>query len=441
MPRQPRSRPHRFATPLLSVLSILAIVLAIIVIEPHPTLAPRGAALVVDAGAEAASPSPAPATSAPAPTPAASPAASASPGPPLPPGAAGSGWTPPALALLSTDPLHAPHRIADALSRDIEAVPAGGFIKVETYYLDSSVTAPALRAAYRRGVHVQIIVTGWHRQDYPPEAALARLLGTDRRAGSWLHWASGSSRGGRGSTVDHDKVWRFSQIGRRRWVTVVGSYNNGNDADAHAYALAISVADRRIYDRFDQLWVQSKADRAVRRTTRSFRGRAWDAYWLPGERLAPGADPAVRRLRSIPARPSTVMHIRMYSMFGIRGTYVTTQLVRMARQGAHISLIAGPTVDWSLQQRLRAAGVDVQGGCWRDGTFDHAKDMSASWLSGGRRVFWTWVGSDNWNDDNYLKADQVELGLAGRGLYRNFDRIFATIARRPDVVPWRCRPS
>lgn len=419
MPRQPRTRPHRSATPLLSVLAILGIVLMVATFQLHRPSAPHD------------HPAPAGPAALDIPEP---------PGPP-PPGAGWSDWTPPARALLWTDPLHDPHRIARALSRAIDAVPTGGYIKVETFFLDSSFTTAALRAAYERGVNVQIIVTGWQHRRYQDENELARLLGTDRSRPSWLHWSKGSSRGGAGTTVDHDKVWRFSQVGHRRWVTVVGSYNNSDRADGRAYALALAVADRAIYDRFEQMWLQSRADRPVAHPTRSFRSPGWEAYWLPGERLTPSADPAVQRLRAIPARRGTVMHIRMYSMYGVRGTYVADQLVRMARRGVRIAFIAGPTVAWPLQQRMRAAGIDVQGGCWRDGTFDHAKDMSASWMRRGHRVYWTWVGSDNWTDDNYLRSDQVELGLEGPDLYREFNRVFATIARRPDVPPWQCPAS
>ena len=64
--------------------------------------------------------------------------------------------------------------------------------------------------------------------------------------------------------------------------------------------------------------------------------------------------------------------------------------------------------------------------------------MSASYLVRGKRVFWTWVGSDNWTSRG-MESDQAVLGMSGTG-YRTFGRAFSLLTARDDGVFGRaCR--
>ena len=68
------------------------------------------------------------------------------------------------------------------------------------------------------------------------------------RRGSWVVWTKNSARGRDGKTTMHAKVWQFSRVGRTRKVTMIGSYNNSDAADARAYSAMVTVAMPQLYD-------------------------------------------------------------------------------------------------------------------------------------------------------------------------------------------------
>ncbi|WP_182481287.1 phospholipase D-like domain-containing protein [Nocardioides immobilis] len=353
---------------------------------------------------------------------------------------AAAGFSPPRRAILASDPRHRPHAIAGALARYVDAVPAGEYIKVETYFLGSRITYPALVRAFQRGVHVQVVLNGSTRHRYPQGPRLADVLNADRSDRSWLVFTDLSARGPEGVTsIDHNKVWRFSQVGDRRWVTVVGSYNNTDYSDTHAFSMMWSLALRPVYDALEQTFQESRLDRpAGPNPMREFRGAGWSAYVLPSTIQSPDQDPVMKALRSIPARAGTVVRIAMFTMWDSRGEWIADRLAAMARQGARVTFVAGPLVGRLPQDALRRAGVRIEGGCWpSDGTYVHDKAMSASYDAPGGRRFWTWIGSDNWTTHT-MNSDQTVVGIEGRDVHRQYLRHFGVLTDRTDVDPDRC---
>lgn len=350
------------------------------------------------------------------------------------------GFSPPRRAILASDPRRRPHAIAHALARYVDAVPAGEYVKVETYFLGSSITYPALVRAFDRGVHVQVILNGSTRRRYPQGPRLADLLDADRTDQSWVVFTQLSARGPEGVlSIDHNKVWRFSRVGDRRWVTVVGSYNNTDHADTHAYSMMWSLALRPVYDAIEQTFQESRLDRpAGADPVREYDGAGWSSYVLPTTTQTAAGDPVMKALRSVPARPGTVVRIAMFTMWDSRGAWIADRLATMAQQGARVTFVAGPLVGRLPRAELAGAGVRVEGGCWpADGTYVHDKAMSASYLSGGERRFWTWIGSDNWTTHT-MNSDQTVVGIEGRDVHRQYVRHFGVLTERPDVDPDRC---
>ncbi|MFT4263006.1 MAG: phospholipase D-like domain-containing protein [Nocardioides sp.] len=361
------------------------------------------------------------------------PAASVGPAHPQP--------TPPVrhVALLSTDPLHAPHAISDRLVELVDGTPAGETIEVVTYFIASRRVAEALRRAVERGVTLHLITAGDDRaRSLAAGTRLAAFL--DRRAatGTWALSTDHSARGTGGIT--HQKTWRFSRTGDRRWVVVTGSYNASRRSDDYTYAHMWEVSgDPAIYGAFASIFTAQHADRPLARPLASTRGTGWSAYFLPLQDPAPDHDPVMRRLREIPAEPSTALSIEMYSMWGPRAEWIAERLSAMARAGARITMVAGPWVDPIVQRRMTAAGVRIESGCFADRTFTHAKDMSATWRQDGVRTWWTWIGSDNWTSQG-APDDEAVLGLAGRRLYDEFQAAFENVRRRDGVPTQTCSP-
>jgi len=344
----------------------------------------------------------------------------------------------PRSTLLSTDPVRAPHRITNQLVRLIDNTPPGESIEVMTYFLGSPVLKAALAAAFRRGVEVRAVFEAHTREDHREASALGRLLNRRTTDPSWVRFTPGSTRAAGGAM--HQKTWRFSRVGQARFVTVTGSYNAGDLADSRAHSLMWQWVDEGVYDAFASVWsaqVQMR-DRAPR--LRTFRGTGWTAYFSPLSARTPAGDPVLRRLAGIPANGDTVIRVAMYSMWDTRAAWIADRLAAMARRGARVVLVAGPTVAPEVRATMRAGGVAVYPGCFSDGTYTHSKDMSASWLAGGRRQYWTWVGSDNWTTDG-MASDEAVLGIRSRPMHARFLDYFERVRTRGGgVYDGACHP-
>lgn len=345
----------------------------------------------------------------------------------------------PASTLLASDPIRSPHRIRNQLVRLIDNVPPGESIEVMTYFLGSPDLRDALVAAFRRGVEVRAVFARTPPDDYREGEQLASVLNRTRKDDSWVRLAAGSTRSVGGAM--HQKTWRFSRVGGAEHVTVTGSYNASDLTDARAHALMWQWVDAEVYAAFADVWATQVEMRDRPPLLRASSGKGWQAYFSPLTRPAPAADPVMRRLARIPARPGTVIRIAMYSMWDDRGEWIAERLASMARRGARVELVAGPTVAPEVRARLAAGGVQVVPGCFRDGTYTHSKDMSASWLAGGQRQYWTWVGSDNWTSRG-MSSDEAVLGVRSRPMHARFSAYVDRLRHRAGgVFDAACQPK
>jgi hypothetical protein len=332
------------------------------------------------------------------------------------------------VTLLVNDPVRDPHAISDAIAASIDATEAGETIDVSTYLIDSPRIAAALRRAHRRGVAVRVILARTPTRRTPTSQALAEVLNAERDR-SWLLWSVTAARGRYG--MMHEKTFRFSRVGDAEWVTMTGSYNASDLADRASYATMWQVSGRRdVYERFAAIAAHQRSQKTMARPFRDFVGVGWTAYFLPSGRLRPDRDPVLVRLARIPAKPSSEVRIAMFSMWGERGTRIAQRLAALAHGGARVAFVAGPTVSPDVLDTLRAGGVRVRSGCFADGRYVHGKDMAATYVVGGQREFWTWIGSDNWTSRG-MASDQAVLGFRGAG-YRTFGRLFARLTARDD---------
>lgn len=345
----------------------------------------------------------------------------------------------PRSTLLAGDPVRAPHRITNQLVRLIDNVPPGESIEVMTYFLGSPALEAALVGAFRRGVEVRAVFEAHTREDHREATALGRLLNRRSTDRSWVRFTAGSTRAAGGAM--HQKTWRFSRVGGAQFVTVTGSYNASDLADSRAHSLMWQWVDKDVYDAFASVWASQVRMRDEPPRLRTFRGAGWTAYFSPLTARTPAGDPVMRRLAGIPANEDTVIRVAMYSMWDTRALWVADRLATMARRGARIVLVAGPTVAPEVRATMRSGGVAVYPGCFRDGTYTHSKDMSASWLSGGRRQYWTWVGSDNWTTDG-MSSDEAVLGIRSRPMHTRFVSYFERVRTRTGgVYDADCHPK
>lgn len=343
----------------------------------------------------------------------------------------------PRTTVLFNDPVRDPHAIADAITANIDATAPGESIDVSAYLIDSARIAAALERADRRGVSVRVILAGTRARSSTSKA-LAKAINS-HPGRSRLIWSRTAARGREGTM--HEKTFRFSRVGDVGWVTMTGSYNASDIADSASYATMWQVTERQeIYDAFELVAGQQSDQRTVTRPFRAYGGDGWSAYFLPSGPMRPEADPVLARLSRIPPEPSSVIRVAMFSMWDERGKVIAERLAGLSRGGVRVTFVAGPTVSSTVISTLRDGGVRVLSGCFTDGRYAHGKDMSASYLVRGERVFWTWIGSDNWTSRG-MKSDQAVLGVRGAG-YREFGRAFSLLTARDDgvfgraCVPW-----
>jgi hypothetical protein len=373
------------------------------------------------------------------------------------PAAAARGTFHVSRAMKMNDPTHGRGSIARQLRSYISHTPRGSTISIMSFYLSSSITWPALRAAYQRGVNVRAILYGGQEGTPMPSISwegvkLAAAIAEGRahgRRGSWVVWTRRSARGkDTAGTVMHTKFWQFSKVGVSRKVTMIGSYNTGDPPDARAYSAMVTLKDPKLYDDVQSMFLRSAKDRRDgRNPQRRFSGDGWDAYFFPSTPIAPENDPAMKRLLAVPGNDDTRMAISMYSMQGRRGGWLARRLASMVEKGARLTFVVGPDVAASVVRTLRAAGARLEDGCWRTGhpgspyAYTHDKEMTATWVEDGVRQYAAWLGSDDWgNGSGGSQSDQATIGLYSKWAYTRLNRLLAPqIAHEPDNLA-RCNP-
>lgn len=353
-------------------------------------------------------------------------------------------------SMTMNDPTHRRGAVARQLRTYIQHTPRGATISITSFYLSSSITWPALRAAYLRGVHIRAVLYGGPEGKPMPAVSwegvkLADLIDKGRARGrrdSWVVWTRRTARGKDApNTVMHTKFWQFSKVGRTAKVTMIGSYNNGDPPDARAYSAMVTLTDPALYAAVQSIFVKSAKDRRDgQNPQRRFSGEGWDAYFFPSTPITRSNDPVLERLRSIPADADTRMAISMYSMQGRRGAWLARRLASMVEQGAALTFVVGPDVEASVVRTLRRAGATLEDGCWKTGqkrapyAYTHDKEMTATWVADGVRQYAAWLGSDDWgNGSGGSQSDQATIGLHSSWAYARLNKLLAPqIAHEPD---------
>ena len=355
------------------------------------------------------------------------------------------------------DPTRRTGTIARQLRTYIEHTPRGSTISIMSFYLSSSITWPALRAAYERGVDIRAVLYGG--PEGRPMAGvssegvkldnLIRAGRADGRRGSYVVWTKRAARGKDfPDAVMHAKVWLFSKVGRTAKVTMIGSYNNGDPPDARAYSAMVTLSDPKLYGDALSVFRESAMDReGSGNPQRRFSGEGWDLYFFPSRPITTTNDPVLERLRAIPGNADTQMKISMYSWQGTRGAWLAGRLATMVEHGAELSVVVGPDVEASVVRTLRKAGATIEDGCWKTGSkrhpyaYTHDKEMTATWVEDGVRRYGAWIGSDDWgNGSGGSQSDQATIGLYSKWAYTRLNQLLAPqIAHEPDNLA-RCNP-
>ena len=290
------------------------------------------------------------------------------------------------------------HRPAVADLHRAHAV--GATISIQSFYLSSSITWPALRAAYRRGVHVRAVLL---RRSHPAGRWRASSEGVKLRRPSsgtdattavggpgWCGPTHGPGRGRRG-TGDARQGGGGGGGGGRGGGG--GGIGGGGGGGGRGGALGGGGGtDLKLYGDVQSMFASARDRRdglqPQRRVLRSGLGRVLSRR-PHHARERPCAGTAAK---AIPATPTRGWSSPCTSMQGRRGGWLARRLASMVERGADLTFVVGPDVRGPVVRRsvprarlsrTGAGGPVVRG---RRTPATHDKEMTATGSRRGEAV-------------------------------------------------------
>jgi phosphatidylserine/phosphatidylglycerophosphate/cardiolipin synthase-like enzyme len=331
------------------------------------------------------------------------------------------------------------YRLRDLLAECVASVPPGGSIDWVTYYFRDRRLAEELLRAHRRGVKVTVTLERHPRTAHANEAVIAMLSGPNglcegfrtlslRRVPipSGIMWKPHL----------HEKLYCFSHPTP---IAFIGSFNpSGDDCkddpsiideigdQDRGHNVLIGLGDPILVDGLVEhaRWIHRARCSIFHRfsaiANRAVQGEDTDIHFWP--RIRP--HPAVQFL----LRLGTGARIRIAASH-IKGAPVVKSIIRMARNGADVEILAEPTlrrVPVAAEQRLTQAGILFRRITHPEGLPMHSKFMLAE--KADQR--WVIFGSFNWTLRSYWLNYEI-------GAISNNDQLFDAFAKRWEVLAAR----
>jgi phosphatidylserine/phosphatidylglycerophosphate/cardiolipin synthase-like enzyme len=262
-------------------------------------------------------------------------------------------------------------RLRDLLAERIEAVPAGGAIDWVTYYFRDRRLAEQLLRAHRRNVRVNVTLEGNpHVADANRE--VVAMLSGDRGLGEGFRTVCLPPRvpvpGRRmGNPNLHEKLYCFSHP---EPVAFVGSFNPSGDDPEERPDIIQEIGDHnRAHNVLVGISEPALVDGLVThaRWMHGARHGVWEQFFADGNRSLRGTNMEIHFLPRAQSHPAA----RFLKRFGdgarirvaashLNGTTSIKTLLRIARRGASIEILAEPTlrrVSLKAEKRLTAVGI------------------------------------------------------------------------------------
>ena len=331
----------------------------------------------------------------------------------------------------------AKERLLNKITRTIESAHKGSYIRIAAYSNDRKDATDALIAAYRRGVHVQVLLNdNW--TSYQTKR-LQRVLGTNTSKKSFLEICVNSCRGRRGNL--HSKFYLFSHAGQSRHIVMFGSVNLTGFAAKTQWNDLYSTRDRKVlHNFFVDVFAQMARDRPVRHPFISRQIGDFTINVYPRYDTTESDDPIMKRLNGVRCKDyadgagiagRTMIRINMYGWNGTRGVYLAKKVADLSRRGCNIQVLessAGGKVVRILANNgvlIKTPDADRNENGKVD-VFTHDKWM----ILGGRirqQSGWhVWTGSQNWSDRS-LNGDEITVHIHRRGVFWNYRKNFKHI--------------
>jgi phosphatidylserine/phosphatidylglycerophosphate/cardiolipin synthase-like enzyme len=358
----------------------------------------------------------------------AGPSGSRTPDPVAPAAASVSTYTPAAGAVFNRPlgPTAKDYRQMFAhLNQTIDAVPAGGTIKIAVFSFSEKNTADALLRARDRGVSVQLVFDD--HTVYAQESRLRSALGTNTAARSFVKMCSHACRSTKGDM--HDKFFLFSKAGSADFVTMVGSNNVTAFNSYHQWSDVYTIVDDpAMYFTYSGMFDQLKAATPMAKTFYQMDVNGYRSQFYPNPGATGAKDPVMQILSGVTCTGAaagtgvdghTLLHIAQHAWFGPRGVAIAKRVAALRTQGCVVQVVPGISIGSSVTSVLKGAGVQIARIRHRD-IRTHQKTLTISGNfegNRGNRVVFT--GSENWTD-RALVCDDVVLRIPGAAAYAQY---------------------
>lgn len=325
--------------------------------------------------------------------------------------------------------------IKNAIDAAIQHTPKGATIQVAMWSFDDAATATLLQRAYRRGVHVQALVSAancatvkeylqpWTGSTVSGHTSYTRCINESARGAS-TGYDTPIRNGHRRYTTMHQKTITFSATGGYRYVSFIGSYNLTAEARDHQFNTAYRfVNDAWTYQQLGRIFAMNKWDRPMAG------GTLVDAHHGNYRIVAPpqqrgSADRMLGTIRKIPSGRGTTLRISTSGLSGARAVHLANAIAAKAKSGTCVTFVHTYTADATAMRVLRQYPGRIHIANTQpttsDPRFNHSKMMLWTWRdSSGRRQYRSWEGSEQMASLS-LSNDEVTSVVPTRQAYATY---------------------
>lgn len=393
------------------------------------------APLAVVAGGPALATAPAPAAAASAPAAQVAPVAA----PRKKPGAAKkkAGFTPPNGVLFSDPMIKGQNRnILGRVIRTIRNTAKGQTIRVVVWNYDDRPVTNALLDADRRGVHVQVVVSGSVAN--PNWARTQAQLNRNRKDQSFAVKCKGGCRSR--TKIMHSKFITFSKVRKARNVSMFGSFNLTTPAGNRQWNDMITTRNPKIYNALVQTFQEYRRDKDIKGAYKVFNLGRNQITLFPsfGRNVIKAQLQKVRCNATASGRP-TVIRIAIAGWFDAYGSDIAKQVRKLWDQGCNIRIIttlAGRGVNQILKNPRGRGPVPMRTLTYdpnNDGVperYLHMKNIAIrGWFEGNPSANVVITGSPNWST-RAQSSDEILFRLTKANALttayiNNTDRLFS----------------
>ncbi len=336
--------------------------------------------------------------------------------------------------------------ILNYLGRTVDSTPPRSVVRIAVYSFFDQILADKLTRARRRGVVVQVLVDG--HTTSPQIRQLARVLGRDTRAKSFLKVCRYACMSDSPQSMMHAKMFMFSTAGRAKRVLMIGSGNPNRIGHDHGWNNHNTiVGNDALYLSSVQYFADMVSDRTVPNYYRTTESGPYKLYFFPRAGSGVKNDTMYDVLSAVHcgaveaggARGRTTVKVSMF-LWTTRRLALAEQLWRLHDQGCDVQVaypsnsVERSVVAALLRPSLRYGRMklyDTLRDRDHDGIFEsyvHSKYVVVDGSYGTElSTAAVWAGSANFSETGMRKGNEVTLKISGRTVTNQYEANFARI--------------